>query len=157
MENTIHLATDHAGFELKEFVKDALIELGYDVVDHGAFSYDEDDDYNDYISLAAASVSEGDENQRAIIFGGSGQGEAMQANRYRAVRSVVYYHFDPEIIKLSRQHNNSNVLSIGARFLSEEEVIESVLFWLEIEFPGEERHIRRIDKLDQMNSEKYEE
>lgn len=157
MENTIHLATDHAGFELKEFVKDALLELGYDVIDHGAFSYDEDDDYNDYISIAAAAISNGDENQRAIIFGGSGQGEAIQANRYSNVRAVVYYHFDPEIIKLSRKHNNSNVLSIGARFLSEEEVIESVLFWLEMEFPGEERHVRRIEKLDEQVSDEYEE
>lgn len=156
MENTIHLATDHAGFEMKEFVKDALIELGCDVVDHGAFTYDEDDDYNDYISLAAQAVSLGDENQRAIIFGGSGQGEAMQANRYSGVRAAVYYHFDPEIIKLSRKHNNSNVLSIGARFLSEEEVIESVLFWLEMEFPEEERHVRRTGKLDEMNSDEYD-
>jgi ribose 5-phosphate isomerase B len=156
MQNTIHLANDHAGFEMKEFVKDALIELGYDVIDHGAFSYDEDDDYNEYIALAAQAVSEGDEYQRAIIFGGSGQGEAMQANRFNAVRSVVYYHFDPEIIKLSRKHNNSNVLSIGARFLSEEEVIESVLFWLEIDFPGEERHVRRVEKLDDIATEEYE-
>ena len=72
----------------------------------------------------------------------------MMANRFEGIRATVYYHFDPEIIKVSREHNNANVLSIGARFLSEEEVIESVLFWLEMEFPGEARHVRRIGKLD---------
>ena len=148
MDLTIHLATDHAGFEMKEFLKDALLELGYSVIDHGASSYDEDDDYNDYISLAAEAVSNGDEFQKGIIFGGSGQGEAMLANRYPNVRATVYYHFDPEIIKVSREHNNANMLSVGARFLSEEELIESVLFWLEMEFPGEQRHQRRIDKLE---------
>lgn len=149
MELTVHLATDHAGFEMKEFLKGALIELGYTVIDHGASVYDEDDDYNDYITLAAAAVANGDDSNRAIIFGGSGQGEAMMANRFEGVRATVYYHFDPEIIKLSREHNNANILSIGVRFLSEEEVVESVLFWLEMEFPEEERHVRRVEKLDQ--------
>ncbi len=153
MNYTIHLATDHAGFEMKEFLKDALLELGYTIIDHGADIYDEDDDYNDYISLAAQAVANGDDDQRAIIFGGSGQGEAMMANRFPGVRATVYYHFDPEIIKVSREHNNANVLSIGARFLSEEELIESVLFWLEMEFPGEERHQRRIEKLDAFEHE----
>ena len=80
----------------------------------------------------------------------------MMANRFPGVRATVYYHFDPEIIKVSRHHNNANVLSIGARFLSEEEVIESVLFWLEMEFPGDERHIRRINKLDELSGEEQE-
>ena len=156
MELTIHLASDHAGFEMKEFVKDALVELGYAVIDHGASEYDEDDDYNDYISLAAAAVSNGNEYDRAVIFGGSGQGEAMLANRFSNVRATVYYHFDPEIIKVSRQHNNANVLSIGARFLSDEEVIESLLFWLEMEFPNEERYARRIEKLEDIDFQDYE-
>jgi ribose 5-phosphate isomerase B len=156
MDLRIHLATDHAGFEMKEFVKAALIELGYETIDHGASEYDEDDDYNDYISLAAAAVSNGDDSDRAVIFGGSGQGEAMLANRFPNVRATVYYHFDPEIVKVSREHNNANVLSFGARFLSEEEVIESLLFWLEMEFPGEERHARRIEKLEGLDFEDYE-
>jgi ribose 5-phosphate isomerase B len=145
----IHLATDHAGFETKEFLKNALLELGYEVVDHGAFEYDDDDDYPDYVADAARAISENPDTDRAIIFGGSGQGEAMVANRFPGVRATTYYHFDPEVIKLSREHNNANVLSIGARFLSHEEVIESVLFWLEIPFLFEERHERRIDKIDQ--------
>ncbi|MCI5051209.1 MAG: RpiB/LacA/LacB family sugar-phosphate isomerase [Candidatus Pacebacteria bacterium] len=144
---TIHLATDHAGFEMKEFLKTALEELNYNFVDHGADVYDQNDDYPDYIKLAAGAVSQSTQD-RAIIFGGSGQGEAIVANRYPNVRATTYYHFNPEIIKLSREHNNANILSIGARFLSNEEMLESVLFWLEIPFTEEERHIRRIEKIE---------
>jgi|AntAceMinimDraft_13_1070369.scaffolds.fasta_scaffold10137_5 ribose 5-phosphate isomerase B len=153
----IHLATDHAGFESKEFLKNALEELGYEIVDHGAFDYDENDDYPDFIKNAAEAVSENPEINRAIIFGGSGQGEAMVANRFPGVRATVYYHFDPEVVKLSREHNNANVLSIGSRFLSHEEVIESVLFWLEIPFLYEDRHERRIEKIDEVYSIEEEE
>ena len=144
----IHLATDHAGFEMKEFLKEALLELGHNIIDHGADEYNEGDDYPDFIKLAALEVSSEPNNNIAIIFGGSGQGESMTANRYPNVRATSYYHFDPEIIKLSREHNNANVLSIGARFLSNEEVLESVLFWLEIPFSEDSRHIRRIEKME---------
>lgn len=147
MDTTIHLATDHAGFEMKEFLKTALEELDYTVVDHGAFDYDEGDDFPDFISLAANAISQNPED-KGIIFGGSGQGEAMLANRYPNVRATTYYHFDPEIIKLSRQHNDANILSVGSRFLSNEEVLESVLFWLEIPFEEEDRHVRRIEKME---------
>ena len=147
MDYTIHLATDHAGFEMKEFLKTALEELEYTIIDHGADTYDADDDFTDFIPLAANAISQNPED-KAIIFGGSGQGEAMVANRYPNVRATAYYHFDPEIIKVSREHNNANILSIGARFLSNEEVLESVLFWLEIPFPGEERYARRIEQME---------
>ncbi len=152
----IHLATDHAGFELKEFVREALEKLDYEVIDHGAYEYEEGDDYPDYIKLAARAVAENPEEDRAIIFGGSGQGEAMVANRFLGVRATVYYHFNPEIIKLSRAHNNANVLSIGARFVSEEEALESILFWLELPFDGG-RHERRIQKIDQIDYFDYDE
>jgi ribose 5-phosphate isomerase B len=147
MNATIHLATDHAGFEMKEFLKSALDELGYDVIDHGADTYDPDDDFTDFIPLVASVISQKPDD-RGIIFGGSGQGEAMAANRYPNVRATVYYHFDPKIIKVSREHNNANILSIGARFLSNEEVLESVLFWLEIPFQNQERYARRIEKIE---------
>lgn len=143
----IHLATDHAGFEMKEFLKDALLELGYNIVDHGAHEYDKNDDYPDYIKQAVQEVSINPQDNIAIIFGGSGQGEAMVANRFENVRATTYYHFDPEIIKLSREHNDANVLSLGARFLSHQEAIESVLFWLEIDF-AQGRHRRRIEKIE---------
>ena len=143
----IHLATDHAGFEMKEFLKLALGELDYTIIDHGAFEYDADDDYTDFIPLAARMVSQ-QNGDKAIIFGGSGQGEAMLANRFAHVRATVYSHFDLEIIKLSREHNDANVLSIGSRFISNKEALESVLFWLEIPFSQEERHLRRIHNIE---------
>ena len=150
-KKTIYLATDHAGFEYKETVKEILennFSENFNVVDCGALKYEATDDYPDFISLAVEKVSANPENSLAIIFGGSGQGEAMVANRYPNVRATTYYHFDPEIIKLSREHNNGNILSIGARFLSNKEMLESVLFWLEIPFVSGERHDRRIDKIE---------
>lgn len=158
---TIYLATDHAGFELKEKVKEFLTGKKYTVKDFGAHSFVPADDYPDYISLAAAAVAK-DPKDRAIIFGGSGQGEAMVANRYHGVRATVFYgcekmlaskegeaveSTDPyEIIRLSRLHNDANVLSIGARFVSAEEAKEAVLLWLKTDFIKNERHLRRIKK-----------
>ena len=103
------------------------------VVDENA---DEDDDYPDFMHIVAKQVAGDPEAHRGIIFGGSGQGEAMVANRYKGVRAAVFYGGSDEIILLSRWHNNANVLSIGARFVSEEEAIKVVKLWLETEFPG---------------------
>jgi ribose 5-phosphate isomerase B len=144
----IFLATDHAGFYLKEKVKFWLGKWGYDYEDLGAFEYIEQDDYPKFIRPAALKVSEDSENNRAIVFGGSGQGEAMVANRLPKVRAVVYCANNLDIIKLSREHNDANVLSIGARFVSEEEAKEAIKLWLETPFSGEERHKRRIEKID---------
>lgn len=141
----VHLATDHAGFELKEKVKNFLREEGYQIEDLGAFKYEDGDDYPDWIKLAAEKISKSP-SDKAIIFGGSGQGEAMVANRYKNVRATVLYKFDKEIIQLSREHNNANVLSIGTRFISEKDALRAVKLWLATEFPGDERHKRRIAK-----------
>lgn len=147
----IYFATDHAGLTLKNillsFVRD---ELHYEVNDCGAFEYIEGDDYPDFISLAAKAVGEDPEKRRAIIFGHSGQGEAIVANRFRGVRAVVYYGGESEIITLSRQHNDANVLSLGAHFLNSDHAKEIVLQWLITEFTHEERHQRRIAKLDNL-------
>ncbi len=144
----IYFATDHAGFELKnellQFVRD---ELGYTVEDLGASIENADDDYPDFITRAAQSVSEDPEGGKAIILGGSGQGEAMCANRFPHVRACAYYGGNKRIVTLSREHNNANVLSIGARFLTREEARDVVREWLATPFSGEERHIRRIGKL----------
>ena len=113
----IHLATDHAGLELKEKVKLYLSDLNYEVVDHGAYEYDALDDYPDFIFPCANAVSN-DPESKGIILGGSGQGEAMAANRVKGVRAAVFYNGPDEIIKLSRQHNNANILSLGARSVS---------------------------------------
>mgnify|MGYP003298547406 FL=1 len=113
----IHLATDHAGLELKEKVKLYLSDLNYEVIDHGAYEYDALDDYPDFIFPCANAVSN-DPESKGIILGGSGQGEAMAANRVKGVRAAVFYNGPDEIIKLSRQHNDANILSLGARFMS---------------------------------------
>jgi ribose 5-phosphate isomerase B len=145
---TIYFATDHAGFEMKNeilaYVRD---ELGYEVVDCGADVFDAEDDYPDFISRAAQSVSEAPEKRKAIIFGGSGQGEAMCANRYPGVRAAVYYGSETDILRLSREHNDANVLSLGSRFLSLDEAKQAVQTWLATGFSDEKRHNRRIEKL----------
>jgi ribose 5-phosphate isomerase B len=143
----IHLATDHAGFELKERIKEVLMQQNRAVVDHGAFSLDKKDDYPDFISRAAEAVSKNPED-KAIILGGSGEGEAMVANRFKHVRATVYYGGSDKIITLSREHNNANVLSLGARFMSEREALHAVKTWLATAFPGDARHVRRIYKLE---------
>ncbi|MDE1970500.1 MAG: RpiB/LacA/LacB family sugar-phosphate isomerase [Patescibacteria group bacterium] len=141
----IYLGTDHAGFELKESIKSFLLEKGYEVQDCGAFSFDPGDDYPDFIRPAAEAVAQ-DESSRGIVLGGSGEGEAMVANRIPGVRATVYYGGSHEIIRLSRAHNNANVLSLGARFVSKEEAFTVIALWLETPFSEEERHKRRLAK-----------
>ena len=132
----IYIGTDHTGYELKEKLKEYLpnLGLGYEVVDKGAFGYDKDDDYPDFIRPVAEAVA-GDKDSAGILLGGSGQGEAMCANRVAGARAAVFYggvapksainiqgetSSDPfEIIKLARRHNHANILSLGVRFLSE--------------------------------------
>ena len=142
----IHLATDHAGLELKNAIKDYLKGKGHEVTDHGALEYDAQDDYPDFIFPCARAVA-ADPESRGIILGGSGQGEAMAANRIKGVRAAVYYGSEWEIARLSREHNNANVLSLGARFISEQEIYDIIETWLDEPFEGG-RHQRRIDKLD---------
>lgn len=145
----IYFATDHAGFELKEKLKKYVFELGYETEDFGSFKYDENDDYPDLILPAAKAVARDIENgvdSKAIILGGSGQGEAMVANRIPGIRATVLYDYNEDIIKLSKEHNNANVLSLGARFISEEYAQKAVKLWLETSFSGEERHQRRVNK-----------
>lgn len=149
MQPTIYFASDHAGFELKgqlvEFVQDVL---GYEVIDCGAIAYDPQDDFTDYIAKAAREVSADPKNTRAIILGGSGQGEAMLANRFHDVRAAVYYGGNMEIVSLSRVHNDANVLSFGARFISESEAKEAVALWLQTKHEPVEKYDRRIDEIE---------
>ncbi len=144
----IHLATDHAGFELKNEIMKYLVNEGREVLDHGAFIYDENDDYPVFIKKAAEAVSDDPENNIGIIFGGSGQGEDMVADKFPDVRSAVYYGGNLEIVKIAREHNDANVLSIGARFVGLDEAKEAVKIFLETKFSHEERHQRRIEKID---------
>ena len=142
----IYIAADHAGFKLKNYLKKQLLADRYDIEDCGAFDFDPLDDYPDFIIPAAEKVAN-QPNSRGIIIGGSGQGEAMAANRIQGVRAAVYYDGPIDIVKLSRLHNNANILSLGARFLSVERATEILNIWLEEKFEGE-RHENRINKLD---------
>lgn len=159
----IYLGSDHTGHELKEKLKTYFVELGHKVEDKGAFKYDKDDDYPDFIRPVAEAVAE-DIESLGIIMGGSGQGEAMCANRVRGARAAVFYgealpqvsidikgskSNDPyEIVKLARIHNNANILSLSARFLSEDQIKFAIELFISTKFEGEERHMRRIKKFD---------
>ncbi len=141
----IILGADHAGFELKEEIKKFLKNEGYEVQDEGAHEYDELDDYPDFVIPAARKVAK--ENAKGVIFGGSGQGEAIAANKVNGIRAAVYYGGGLELVELSRLHNNANILSLGARFMAKEHAVEAVKLWLSTDFKGEERHVRRINKI----------
>ena len=161
----IYIGSDHAGFELKNKLVAFLGEKNkYEVIDLGPHRYDKQDDYPELIAPVAQAVSSDPQNTRGIVCGGSGQGEAIVANRFRDVRAVVFYgngerlnslsrskkEEDFEIIKLSRVHNDANILSLGAEFLDDKEAKEAVQLWLETPFSNEERHRRRIAKIDKI-------
>lgn len=143
----IYIGSDHAGFKLKEKLVSFLVELGHEVADKGPFEYNQDDDYPDFVRPVAESVTS-DNGSKGIVIGKSGQGEAMCANRIEGVRAAVWYGENQEVLRLSREHNDANILSLGAGFIKEEEALEAVNFWLETPFSDEERHGRRIQKLD---------
>ena len=123
----IFIGTDHAGYVLKEKLVTFLKAAGHEVIDKGAFDYNEHDDYPDFIIPVGEEVSKDPDRARGIIMGATGQGEAIAVNKFPHVRAVVYYGAgqcvvddEADIIVRSREHNNSNVLSLGARFLTEE-------------------------------------
>jgi len=149
----IYIGTDHAGFELKQALVAYLKELEYEVEDLGAHKYNEMDDYPDFIAPVARAVASSPDQNRGIILGGSGQGEAILANKFSGVRATVCYGPPFEIVRLSREHNDANILSLGARFITEDEAKEAIKLWLETDFSGEERHVRRIKKIDDVQDE----
>ena len=144
----IYIGSDHAGFELKQKLIPFVQSLGHEVVDKGAFASDEHDDYPDFIVPVAEEVVK-NPFSRGIILGGSGQGEAIAANRVKGARAAVFYGGPLDIVELSREHNDANILSLGARFITEGEAETAIQLWLETEFSGDERHIRRIKKIDE--------
>jgi ribose 5-phosphate isomerase B len=147
MPKKIFLASDHAGFELKEALIPFLRERGYEPEDLGPFTNDPADDYPDTVLPVALRIVDA-RDAKGIVIGGSGEGEAIVCNRIHGVRAAVYYGGGKEVLKVSREHNDANVLSLGARFLSQEEAKEAVELWLKTPFSGEERHSRRIQKLN---------
>ena len=132
---------------INDELKKALLKEGYNVIDKGALQYDKEDDYPDFIIPAAREVAK-DKLSKGIIFGGSGQGEAIAANKVKGVRAAVYNCNNLDIIKLSREHNDANILSIGARFMTNEHAFEAVKLWLSTSFSKDERHVRRISKIE---------
>lgn len=142
----LYLASDHAGFYLKESLKQYLKELNVIFEDCGPFRYNETDDYPDFIVPAAKKVASSEEH-RGIVIGGSGQGEAIAANKVKGIRCALVQHYSEQAVKLTRDHNDANMLSLGARFLTIDEAKSAVLVWLQTPFSGEERHCRRLAKL----------
>ena len=158
----IYLASDHAGFFLKGKVRSFLQKQGYAIEDFGPHEENPSDDYPDFIKKVAQIIAQ-HPFEKGIVIGGDGQGEAMVANKFPGVRAAVFYGpmlpiapidvkgtqvSDPfAIIRLTRQHNNANILSIGARFVTEEDTLKAITSFLETDFSQEERHIRRIAKI----------
>lgn len=161
----LYLAADHAGFNLKQDLKVYLSSLDYEVLDCGNQTLNPNDDYPDFILPLAKEVTR-DRQAKGIIIGGTGQGEAIAANKLPGVRAAVFYgsvlpkqavdaggreSTDPyEIVRLSRLHNDSNVLSLGARFISSEEAKQAIVIWLQTKFSGEQRYQRRIKQVDEL-------
>ncbi|OGI87659.1 ribose-5-phosphate isomerase [Candidatus Nomurabacteria bacterium RIFCSPLOWO2_01_FULL_33_24] len=160
----IYLGGDHAGFELKNKIGEFLRSLGCEIEDLGPYILDINDDYPDFVHEVAKVIANNPKQSRGVIIGGSGQGEAMCANRVPGVRAVVFYgpHLatqpvdaagrqsdDPyEVIRLAREHNDANILSLAVRFLTEGEAKQAVKIFLETLFSDDARHIRRIKKID---------
>ena len=144
---TIYLASDHAGFELKKILLDYLRSQGHEVVDRGPVMLEPQDDYPDYIEPLAEEVA-AHPGSFGIAIGGSGEGEAMAANRRSGARAAEYYGGNLDIVKAAREHNDANILSLGARFINEEHAKEAVALFLATPFSDEPRHARRIKKLD---------
>jgi ribose 5-phosphate isomerase B len=147
------LASDHQGFKLKKKIIEWLTQWGHEFVDFGPHELDPDDDYPDFVSKVGSAVSKDSDSIKGIVLGYSGQGEAIVANKYKGVRAVVFYGGTDEIIDKSREHNNSNVLSIGAGLVDDQTAKAIIKQWLETPFTGKERHVRRIKKIQNIEDE----
>jgi ribose 5-phosphate isomerase B len=143
----VYLASDHAGFNLKEKVKEFLLSKNYDVLDCGDFAPNKGDDYPVFVGIAAEKVSK-DVSSRAIVFGKSGAGEEIVANKFENVRAVL--GFSEENVRLARLHNNANILSLGSQFVNSEDAISFAQIFLETEFSNEQRHKRRIEEIKKL-------
>ena len=138
----VHISTDHAAFETKEFLAESLRAKGYEVVDHGALAYDADDDYPTTIIPCAEAVA-AEPGSLGIVLGGSGNGEQIAANKVKGIRAALAY--DIETATLAREHNDAQVVALGGRKHSLDEALEIVLVFLETPFSENPRHQRRID------------
>ena len=142
----VHLGSDHAGFELKQAVLRRVAELGHEAVDHGPPTYDAQDDYPPYV-LRAAEATASEQGSLGVVIGGSGNGEAIAANKVRGVRCALAWSI--ETAQLGRQHNDANVVGIGARMHDEAQALALVEAFLATPYSGDERHSRRIAMLSE--------
>ncbi|HRH26422.1 MAG TPA: RpiB/LacA/LacB family sugar-phosphate isomerase [Candidatus Paceibacterota bacterium] len=149
----IYVAADHAGFVLKEALIPYISSLGFEVQDCGAHIFDPLDDYPDYIKRAAAAVSDNPQQSLGIVIGGSGQGEAIVANKYPHVRAALYYGGNKKIVSLSREHNDANILSLGARFMTTRTAKQIVRVWLSSHHTLHARHKERISKIAEIEGD----
>jgi ribose 5-phosphate isomerase B len=140
----VHVGSDHAGFEVKNQLAEHLRESGHEVVDHGPFHFDEDDDYPMFCLRAAEAVAHDDES-RGVVLGGSGNGEQISANKVPGVRAALAWTDDTA--RLAREHNDARVISVGVRMHPVEDVNRFVEIFLETAFSGDDRHARRIAML----------
>jgi ribose 5-phosphate isomerase B len=140
----VHIGCDHAGLELKEHLVGWLREHGHEPVDHGPFEYDPDDDYPVFCLRAAEAVAE-EAGSMGVVIGGSGNGEQIAANYVRGIRAALVW--SEETAQLAREHNNANVISVGGRMHSVEDMTRFVELFLSTPFSGEERHVRRLEQL----------
>jgi ribose 5-phosphate isomerase B len=146
----VHLGSDHAGFELKAYLAEHLTAAGHDVIDHGPHGYDPDDDYPPFCLRAAEAVV-ADPDSLCVVIGGSGNGEQIAANKVRGARAALAWSV--QTAQLGRQHNNANVVAIGARMHTEPEAASFVDAFLAQPFNGGDRHARRIAMLSQYETD----
>jgi len=147
----VHLGCDHAGYELKNMLAEYLRTAGYDVVDHGAHEYDADDDYPAFCFLAAGGVV-AEPGSLGVVIGGSGNGEQIAANKVPGVRAALAWSV--QTARLAREHNDANVVGLGARMHSTEEAFAIVRAFLDTPYSRAERHDRRIAALAQYESQR---
>jgi len=140
----VHIGTDHAGFELKDQLVQRLEERGHDVVDHGAPAYDAADDYPSYCLRTAEAVV-ADRGSLGVVLGGSGNGEQISANKVRGVRAALAWN--EETARLAREHNDANVVGVGARMHTPDEALRIVEAFIDTPFSGDERHLRRLEMI----------
>ncbi len=146
----IHIVSDHAGLEFKNELIEHLVNKGHDVTDHGPYEFDALDDYPDFCIPTAIAVSK-DSTALGIVLGGSGNGEQIAANKVAGIRAALVWSI--ETAKLAREHNNANVISVGQRQHSAQEVKDFIDTFIATPFPGDERHVRRIAKIDRFESD----
>lgn len=146
----IYLASDHRGYEMKEKIKHWLDEWKMEYEDLGPFEYDPKDDYPDFVSRVGEKVSADPDKSFGIVLGHTGQGEAIVANKYKHVRAVVYYGKLLDMVKLTKEHNHANVISLSATYTTEGEMKEAIKVWLATPFTFEERHVRRLEEIEKI-------